>query len=451
MQYCPNCKQPLSRAAKWITPEDDILEVPARRRHTPVQRIMICLAVVLCVAALIVGAYKLVFWANNYRITRLYTRGEYTPTVNTLTMDDGRVGHVIVFYGEDGDQVFLPELQKSLSISGGVARVSIADADWFSGDVTDVEGASVCLSPVLYDEAGKRTQLPAMNFTVDVPDSPLTIVSPAKERTTIVTALYLLQLRVVPGSTVLVNGEDVTDMVDRSGLLSKNVNVYPVGDNVFSIIVRTQQHHETRRDITIRREAYDIDFELSTTVENISSNKNMTVSGTIEPGAQIVVETAYIEDSMQIDPETGKFSFIAQLSNYGENTIRFRVTMEGRQDAAISLNVEYVPTRADYVNRAWAMDYAGLRQMYEQWNGRAFKCEGALIDIVSEDDATYLILNVGTSGEQQLLILENKSSMTDFVVGRRYTAYADVSGRNMYKSQYYPMLTIRYIDYASNQ
>ena len=47
---------------------------------------------------------------------------------------------------------------------------------------------------------------------------------------------------VVPGSTVLVNGEDVTDVVDRSGLLSANVNVYPIGDNIISILVRTPNH-----------------------------------------------------------------------------------------------------------------------------------------------------------------------------------------------------------------
>ena len=80
-------------------------------------------------------------------------------------MDDGRVGHTIVFYGSDGDQIFLPELQKSLSISGGVARVTIADSDWFSGDVTGSwRPLNVRLSPMLVDERGSRTQLPEIAF-----------------------------------------------------------------------------------------------------------------------------------------------------------------------------------------------------------------------------------------------------------------------------------------------
>lgn len=442
-QYCPNCKQPLSRARR-VSPAEETRSAPARK--TPAQRALIIGAVILSVIAVCLILYRLTFWIGSYRIQRLYTRGEYTPTVNTVTMDDGRLGHSVVFYGEDGDQIFLPEMQKSLSISGGVARVTIADADWFTGDVTDLESANVRLSPVLVDEKGARTALPAVEFSVDVPDSPLTIISPASDNLSVVTALYPLELQVVPGSTVLVNGEDVTDTVDRNGLLSQSVNVYPVGNNAYTIIVRTDRHHETRREITIYRENFDIDFELDTTVQHISSNENMSITGKIEPGASIVVETSYIEESLSVDPETGKFAFIAQLPTLGDNTVRFRATMEGREDAVVSLTVEYRPTLAKYSSMAWKMDYSGLRRMYEQWNGQVFKCVGPIIDVMKEGNTTYFIIDVGTEGTQELLVLENKSSTTSPLLGTSYTAYAHVSGRQMYNNQYYPMLTALYVE-----
>ena len=122
---------------------------------------------------------------------------------------------------------------------------------------------------------------------MEVPDSPLTVISPAEDGEQIVTSLYLLELQVVPGSTVMVNGEDVTDMVDRSGLLSQNVNVYPIGDNVYTIIVQTPQHHETRQEVHIYREAFDIELELSSSVAYTSSNDVMAITGTVEPGATI--------------------------------------------------------------------------------------------------------------------------------------------------------------------
>ena len=119
-QYCPNCKQPISRAR----PQAEAPERPAVRedpRRRGLRRALIAAAALVCAFLVCLGIYKLTFWIGSYRVNRLYTRGEYTPTVNTVTMDDGRVGHTIVFYGSDGDQIFLPELQKSLSISGGVS------------------------------------------------------------------------------------------------------------------------------------------------------------------------------------------------------------------------------------------------------------------------------------------------------------------------------------------
>ncbi len=444
-RYCPNCKQPLSRA-KYVEPESAYeTQSHEREMHTHRQRWLIVIASLLCCVALCFGIYKVVFWASNYRINRLYTRGEYTPTVNEITLDDGRTGHSIVFYGQDGDQIFLPEMQKSLSISGGTARISIADADWFTSDVNDIESANVRLSPILIDEKGMRTQLPAINMEVVVPQSPLEVISPANDDLSIVTSRYALEFQVVPGSTVLVNGENVTDIVDRNGLLSQNVNVYPVGDNIYTIVVQTPKHHETRREVVIHRQVFDIDVEVDSGVSTISQTDTSTVRGTIETGASISVETGYIPESLIVDPATGDFSFIAKLSTFGDNTIRFRVSKEGKQDAVINLTVEYAPTADKYSANAWAMEYDQLRRLYEQWKGQVFRCKGTVVDIYESNGVEYLVMDVSTALEQQLVILENRSTVAKPAIGQSCTAYADVSGRSMYNDQYYPTLIARFI------
>jgi len=445
-QYCPNCKQPLSRA-KYTEPHahqyDESID---REPRTGQQRLLIAIVSVLCCILLCFGIYKIFFWASNYRIHRLYTRGEYTPTVNEISLDDGRTGHSIVFYGEDGDQIFLPEMQKSMSISGGTARIDLADSDWFDEDVSEIESANVRLSPVLIDEKGMRTQLPAIEMDIAVPDSPLDVISPAKDDLSVVTSRYVLEFQVVPGSTVHVNGEDVTDIVDRNGLLSQNVNVYPVGDNVYTIVVQTDKHHETRREVVIHRQTFDIDVEVDSSVSTISQTDTATIRGTIENGASIVVETDYNENSLLIDQNTGEFAFIAKLSTFGDNTVRFRVVKEGKKDAVISLNVEYFPTPAVYSAKAWAMDYDQLRRLYEQWRGRVFQCKGMIVDSFESDGATYLVMDVSADRSgTQLVILENKSMVAKPVVGEYCTAYADVNGRRMYDNQYYPQLSARYI------
>lgn len=448
LQYCPNCKQPLSRARSAVNETSATRAYEEHEPRSKQQCWLIAAAVLATCIILCFGIYKVFFWTANYRINRLYTRGEYTPTVNEVMLDDGRAGHSIVFYGEDGDQIFLPEMQKSLSISGGTARVTIADSDWFSGDVSDVESANVCLSPILIDEKGMRTQLPAIDLEIQVPVSPLEVISPASDDLSIVTSRYALEFQVVPGSTVLVNGEDVTDIVDRNGLLSQNVNVYPIGDNIYTIVVQTPMHHETRREVKIHRQVFDIDVEVDSSVSTISQTSSTTIKGTIEPGASINVETTFIPESLIVDQTTGQFSFIAKLTSFGDNTVRFRVFKEGKSDAVISLTIEYFPTPGDYAKNAWAMNYDELRRLYEQWFGKVFSCVGTIVDSYESEGVSYLIMDVGSDGVEQLLILENKSSVARPEIGDQCTALADVTGRNMYKDQYYPTLAARYIYFS---
>ena len=242
---CPACGQPL--------PEHIESDAPRNfwdRRFVRV--ILFVLGAVIAVFVIGFAIYKLTYWMEDYQIERLYARGDRTPIISELTLEDGRAAHAISFFAEDGDQVFIPELGRSTVVAGNVARVEVADSDWFKGeDLTEVESAEIDLSPVLIAENGERTQLPTIEMDIVPPQSPVEVLSPAEDDLTVFTSVYPLEVQVVPGSTVLVNGEDVTDVVDRSGLLSANVNVYPIGDNVISILVRTPNHVETRRDVTI--------------------------------------------------------------------------------------------------------------------------------------------------------------------------------------------------------
>ncbi len=440
--YCPNCKQPLPTAQE----AGEAVRRAPKEKRTPLQKAMLILFAVAFAVGLFIGIVKLTSWIRNYQLTRLYTRGAYTPTVSTVQMEDLRSGHAIIFYGKDGDQVYLPELDRSLSISGGVARMEVADSDWFDANVNDVEYADITLSPMLISETGTKTELPAFNFQIEVPESPLSVTTPAEQRTTVVTGVYPLVLNVVPGSTVFVNGEDVTESVDRSGLLSTYVGVKPIGDNIITLIVRTPKHRECRRELVIFRQHYDINLELDTTVSDVSSARTMAITGTTAPGASISVDTDYIPESLSVDATTGRFSFISRFTTYGENIIRFRASMPGKQDAVVSFAVNYKPSLAEMSGKAWAMDYEQLRVLFENWRFQSFACKGQIIDAFTDDNGAHcLVMDVGET-ERQLVILENQSSDANPTLGRRYLAYAYVDGQMMYQSQYYPKLIALYLD-----
>lgn len=437
--YCDVCKQPLP------TDEEIRSKKKTRPQRSALQKFLIVLCWLACFVIIGIGIYKLVFWIDSYKITRLYTRGAYTPTLNEVTMSDGKNGHALIFYGEDGDLIYLPELDKCLSICGGIARLEIADSDWFADEASEYDYADIAFAPVLIRQNGAQVQLPVINYSIDVPESPLTVVTPSEEDLSVVTSTYPLELQVVPGSSLFVNGEDLTDRLDRSGAFSGEVSVQPIGDNTYTVIVRTPKHKETRHDIVIYREKFDIEIELDETVSTQSSDANMEIRGTCEPGAYITVDTPYIEKSLQMDMTTGRFSFIAQFDQLGENFIRFRASKEGREDAVISIAVDYKPSLAQYSAKAWKMDYVELRKYYENWLERIFLCEGPIIDKYTEDGIEYLIMDVGTDGTQQLLVLENYTSISPSL-GPKYSAYADVLGRHFYGDRYYPRLAARYMD-----
>ena len=234
---CDVCRQPFPSAAA------EAEESAARPRRSTFHKILLVLCWIACFIVLGIGVYKLVFWIDEYKIERLYTRGAYTPTLGEMQLSDGRNAHTVVFYGKDGDVIYLPELNRSLTICGGIARLEIADSEWFGSDVSEYDYADVHFAPILIEEDGTETQLPVIDYTVNVPESPLTVISPAKDGMSVVTSTYPLELQVVPGSSVYVNGEDLSDRVDRSGVLDDTrLSVQPIGDNSYTIIVRTPSH-----------------------------------------------------------------------------------------------------------------------------------------------------------------------------------------------------------------
>lgn len=442
---CPNCNREIERGVA-VCPHCGF--EPKTRAFRPLRAVIVVLSWILALAIIFVGVYKLYYWIDSYKLNKLYTRGAYTPSVTEITLDDGRAGHAITYYGQDGDAVFFEDLDRTVAFSGGVARLEIADSDWFGTDIESIESANVSVAAILIRQNGDKRILPALTFDVVAPESPITVISPESDDLAVNTSLYPLEVQVVPGSKVSVNGKDATDIVDQAGKLSYNVDVYPIGDNTYTLIVNTPGHKEARRDILIYRAQMEIGVELSTGTLTTTSTNIVTISGKCDPGAMISVDTDYVEGSVTNNLSTGEFSFIAKLTTYGKNTVRFRATMEGKADSVISLNITYKPTIDEYSRKAWKIEdnYTTLCELFEQWTGRIFKCTGEVVDVVYEDEVQYVIIDVGTDGTQQLLVLENQSSLGSPTRGKVYVAYADVSGRHMYNTHYYPMLIARFLD-----
>lgn len=438
---CPNCGFKVSSIE--AEPQSP---VSVLRTSTVAKAILLFFVTLFSIAFLGLLIYNAYFWYDSWRTDQVYESGELmAPEVEEITLADGRIGHALTFYGRDGDEIFIPQLNRSYLFVGGLTRIEVADSAWFGLSPEDQEGAIITMMPQIYTDGGDVVQLPAMELDIPVPVSPLQVLNPPTDYTTVVTSMFNLQLKVVPGSTVLVNAEDVSTFVNFEGILEEPINIYPEGDNNISLFVSTPNHKQLRKDIVIHRAPQTINLEPSMNLAKNTTKTNFTVSGTTEPGATIVVDSLFVDGSVKVKP-TGDFSFKAKLNTVGENVITFHAQMAGREDQYISISVNYTPPLKQYTDKAWAMDYEQLAKMTDIWEGRVFLCSGPVVEYLPDTDPVQFVVDVAKADslEPQYVVIDNASGTTP-IVGQRYRVYADVSGTQFYADKRVPKLVARYI------
>lgn len=439
-EMCRRCGEPLPKAEHKKTAE----QAPSAGHHGPLFW-LVCYLIMIPVA--VIGLYKAYFWFEAWQASRPYTSGDVAyAQIEQITMDYGKPGHAVTIFGTDGDVIHIDELGESYVILGGLVRIEVEDCFWFDRDPESISLAQIRLTPTLYRENGTVSELPIIEYEVETPATPVTLSSPSQREETVYSSVYTLEMNVVPGSTVLINGEDISDTVDREGLVTANVNVYPQGDNRISLYASTPNHKDTRMDIVLYRPVMEVALELSANTEYTSTRSLLEINGSLDPTAQLVVDTKYEDGSLNVDPATGDFSFRAKFDTIGFNTVRFRAVKEGCEDSIISFQVYYLPSIAEYSRNAWIMDYAQLRLLYEQWLGRVFQCIGTVYDTFYDGDTQYVVMNVGNKEDVKLIVLENMSNTASFDSDVQYRVYADVAGDYYYDATDYPLLVARYMD-----
>lgn len=455
---CPHCgKANDARARKCVECSKPLKSVlPHRLEIAPqynvklyVQRAARIIAALLIIIASVsvfgMGFYKVYYWIKAWWDGRLVANGEVRePLVESVTMDNGMVAHAVTFFGEDGDSIFIEEMRRSYPIIGGVSRIEIPDSSWFDIKPEDVESADITFTPVLLKEDNGKEALRPLSFTVDAPNSPLQLMSPKEERVTVYSSIYPIQIKVVPGSQVFVGGKNETDIVNNEGILTVNVNVYPQGDNLVSVLVQTENHKETRMDIILYRPVQEIALDYNFNTPSNTTRNQLKISGKIESGAILSVDSLHDPNSIVLDMEAGTFSFTAKFDRVGTNTVTFRAKKDGKNDSVINLPIYYVPPIAEYSRTAWKMDYSQLPNMLEQWKGRVFLCDGVIIDVFP-GETQIVIMDVGTGSESQLIALENYSAVGTPSIGKAYRSYADVNEQYFYIDTYIPKLSARYM------
>ena len=380
------------------------------------------------------------------------------------TTYDGHPAHTLTIYGKENATVYIKEMQSSYVIAVGKVQITVPDYMWYDTESSTFaveaqeDTMDVTISPYIrYSQEGEQYALEPLSFTVDVPLSPVYLLNPSTIRAEVGVSIFEVRLNVALGSTVIIDGTNVSTLIRDTGNVSKNVQVLPVGDNVISISVKSKYCRENKMEVTLYREPQDIQLELDATVlvewnyepiteaaYNSASNEEKSlmnlplISGTTEPGTTISVDFPHW--GLEQDFTTGDFSFRPMFSSLGNNDVVIRASKEGREDSVISHTVYYMPNADIYTRRAWDLEsqYADLVNYINIRKGTIYTGTGTITRIISTAPQ-MAVMEIGEAPFQKEVMLEN-SSKTTWAVGTRYRIYGDAYG--MYDTM--PRLTVRY-------
>ena len=426
--------------------------------------LVIVFAVIGCLSVMVVSGLLV---ARNFVInqeSQIKRDNVTTIDVHASTTEDGHPSHVLTIHGRENATIYLKETQTSYVISDGKVTIAIPDYMWYDTETStfaksvNSDSMDVRITPFIrYSQEGEQYELDPIEYTISVPESPVYLLNPSTKYAEVGVSIYEIRLNVALGSTVIIDGTNVSSLIRDTGNVSKNVPVLPVGDNIISISVKSKYCRETKMEVTLHRAPQEIPLELLPTVlvewnyEYITPEKynsatdeerktmNIpTISGTTLPGATITVEFPHRD--LKQDLVTGEFSFIPKFTELGNNDIRIRASYEGKQDSVITHTVYYMPNADIYTRRAWDLDaqYTDLVNYINMRKGTIYVGIGTVERIISTSPQ-MAVMNIGNDNFEKLVMIEN-SSKTTWVKGTKYRIYGDVYG--MYDTM--PRLTVRY-------
>jgi len=413
----------------------------ARRRRIGLRRFIPVLAVLMLLTSIALCAWLFIIKpAMENREPTLQEQARITATI----LDD-MAAHTIDIPAAEGSQIYIKELKKSYIVTGGYASVTVADYTWYElNKEIDQPTMEVTLTPYIKTSAGEQKLMDIITYTIDIPQSPITLITPDTTYIEVSTSPYLIQFEVEKNSTVTINGVDFSSFVNtQDGKISYNATVPAVGVSEFVIEVKCEYYRKNTVTLQIYRAPQDVPLELDPTLGAQSANVNMTIKGTTIPGATITVTSPHTNMNTSSLNATGDFSFEAIFEKIGTNVITIVAEKDGLR-SELNKEVYYVPYSSTYTPKAWAMDSYGYIDFLNNVELRVrrtqiYLCEGEIVQIVSHKPQLAIMDTDPSPESERLVMLENMSSDT-WEVGKRYRVFADAYG--VYNSM--PRLVGRY-------
>ena len=415
-----------------------------RSKYLPKKKHMfLVVLLIICAVVLLAGGS---YYVISHFIAPPGSLGENPPgVVITAGVLDDLSAHTVMIPGEEGTTIYIRELHASYVVSDGFATVAIPDHIWYD----NLEGSldetmEVTLTPFLKSSSGRQTPMDTIHYTITIPISPVELESPDSLRTTVSTTMASIKIKVRAGSRVTVNGKDYSDTVSSvTGEMVYNATIQPIGDNTFTIVVRSQYCRDNTLNVVFYRPRQDIPIDLAVGTYGTTDKKTMKVSATTLAGAYVEVITPHTDLNITELDSSGKFTFNAVFDKIGDNTISIVVSYPGKKPSQVDHVVYYLPPADEYTTKAWPLSADGYAELLSNISVRAannqvYVVKGVVQYVVS-DKPQMVVINTSDDGKSQPVLVQNYTK-TKWEVGKYYRIYADAY--NTYNGM--PWLNARY-------
>ena len=395
-------------------------------------------------AALIIAALGAVGYEKLYKpyMDRVKAESLQENTIITPSIYNEMPAHIIRLPGEDGQVYWITELKDSYPVVGGYATIEVADYKWYEHleNITE-ERVTATISPYLRTATGEQKRMQQITFEVDVPESTLELVTPSTYTTKTYRQLFEIQVRVAKNSTVTVNGEDCSPLVNTDGLLTYQAQINPIGDNPFVITTRAQYCREKTETIIIYRPEQEIRLDLAADIATRYSSQTMKIIGTTLTWATITIESPYQNLDTTELATRGVFSFEAVFNKIGTNTIKIKASAADYAPSIVEHDVYYVPVADVYTRKAWSMkdQYTDYLNNAEKRiaNTQIYQCDGTITQIIS-NNPQMAVMELSDGSGRTLLFTNN--TYDTWLVDSVYRIFGDAYG--LYNGA--PWLNARY-------
>lgn len=210
-----------------------------------------------------------------------------SPEITKLTDANGKEYLHGVFNGKIGDRLYLECNNSYHTFAEETITVDLYLEDLFPADHRFVESTANTNIGAYIIRENKRYACGTPTFSMSVPKAEYQFLSPDSNSYKVYNDKFTIRIWMLPGSTVSLNGRDVTDSMTGLGLLQTEVEIKEGAKDKYALQINQPYHTPANDAFLLYRDLSTVELSVAAYGSGIVSGNTVTVSGSTSEGVEI--------------------------------------------------------------------------------------------------------------------------------------------------------------------